>query len=95
LRSALTVKKGKAWPEAHINTIGYLLLRQKKIDDAIAVLELNAADFPRSGNVWDSLAEAWMEKGNNSLAIEYYQKSLTLDPQNNNAVVQLKKLQGK
>lgn len=88
-------EKGKGLAEAHINTIGYLLLRQKKIDDAIAVLELNAADFPQSGNVWDSLAEAWMEKGNNALAIEYYQKSLTLDPRNNNAVVQLKKLQGK
>ncbi len=88
-------EKGKGLAEAHINTIGYLLLRQKKIDDAIAVLELNAADFPQSGNVWDSLAEAWMEKGNNALAIEYYQKSLTLDPQNNNAVEQLKKLQEK
>ncbi|RPD42110.1 serine hydrolase [Chitinophaga barathri] len=87
-------EKGKKFTEAKLNTIGYQLLRQKRVDDAIAVLEQNAADFPQSGNVWDSLAEAWMEKGNNSLAIEYYQKSLTLDPKNDNAVVQLKKLQG-
>ncbi|MBO9151646.1 serine hydrolase [Chitinophaga sp. GCM10012297] len=86
---------GKRLSESHINTIGYLLLRDKKLDDAIAVFEQNTVDFPQSGNVWDSLAEAFMLNGNKPRAIEYYQKSLTLDPKNSNAVAQLKTLQGK
>lgn len=84
---------GKRLSESHINTIGYLLLRDKKMNDAIAVFEENTAGHPQSGNAWDSLAEAFMLNGNKTRAIEYYQKSLSLDPQNSNAVAQLKVLQ--
>ena len=75
-----------------INRIGYYLLRLKKVDDAIDVFNQNTIDFPQSGNTWDSLAEAYMTKGNKELAIKYYEKSLELDPGNTNAVEQLKKL---
>lgn len=82
----------KVLNESTINDIGYTLLRTKKIDDAIAVFEMNTVNFPASGNTWDSLAEAYMNKGNKELAIKYYEKSLAIDPGNNNAVEQLKKL---
>lgn len=80
--------------EAAINRIGYMLLQMKRTDDAIAVLEQNTVDFPQSGNTWDSLAEAYMIKGDKEAAIRYYEKSLTLDPNNTNAVELLKKLRG-
>jgi CubicO group peptidase (beta-lactamase class C family) len=44
--------------ESQMNTIGYRLLTAKKITDAVAVFRQNTTDFPGSGNVWDSLAEA-------------------------------------
>ena len=44
--------------ESQMNTIGYQLLSAKKITDAIAVFRQNSIDYPRSGNVWVSLAEA-------------------------------------
>lgn len=87
-----TKDAGKGLTEADINTIGYKLLELKKVDDAIEVLKQNTVDYPRSANTWDSLAEAYMIKGEKDLAIKYYERSLELNPNNNNAVEQLKKL---
>lgn len=78
--------------ETSMNSTGYQLLQLKKVDDAIEVFLQNTVDFPKSGNTWDSLAESYMIKGNKELAIKYYEKSLQLDPGNENAVEQLKKL---
>jgi tetratricopeptide (TPR) repeat protein len=82
----------QAIAEGSINSIGYQLLRTQKVDDAIDVFLQNTVDHPESGNTWDSLAEAYMTKGDKGLAIKYYEKSLQLDPNNSNAVDQLKKL---
>lgn len=79
--------------EANMNTIGYQLVSAKKLDDALAVFEQNTTDYPASFNTWDSLAEAYMDKGNKELAIKYYKKSLELNPNNTNAITQLKKLE--
>ena len=69
------------------------LVSVKKLDDALAIFEQNTKDYPASFNTWDSLAEAYMGKGNKELAIKYYKKSLELNPNNTNAVTQLKKLE--
>lgn len=82
----------KTIPGYRINTIGYVLLRMKKIDDAIEVFKLNTIDFPDSANFWDSLAEGYLTKGEKESAIKFYEKSLQLNPKNTNAVEQLKKL---
>jgi CubicO group peptidase (beta-lactamase class C family) len=79
-------------PETDMNQLGYYLLRIKKMDDAIQVFNQNCLDFPESWNVWDSLAEAYMDNGDKELAIRYYQKSLDLNPKNKNAEEQIKKL---
>jgi tetratricopeptide (TPR) repeat protein len=78
--------------EQEINSLGYMLLRDDKIDDAIAIFKLNVAEHPKSWNVYDSLGEAYMKKGENELAIENYQKSLELNPNNENGKDMLKKL---
>ncbi|MEO8473841.1 MAG: serine hydrolase [Chryseolinea sp.] len=75
-----------------MNSLGYTLMGNKMLDDAIAVFERNALDHPESANVWDSLAEAYMNQGNKPLAIKYYEKVLQLDSTSTNAVTQLKKL---
>lgn len=83
---------GSVINEDQFNSMGYTLLRMKKIDDAIEIFKQNTFDFPNSANAWDSLAEAYLTKGEKELAIKYYEKSLELNPKNNNAVEQLKKL---
>ncbi len=77
--------------EGSLNAVGYLLL-EKDPPGAIPVFQLNAATFPQSGNVWDSLAEAYMKAGDLKKAQENYEKSLTLDPTNDNAKEMLKKI---
>jgi tetratricopeptide (TPR) repeat protein len=64
----------------------------KKPDEALEVFKQNTEDFQQSWNVWDSYAEALMNKGDKALAIKYYEKSLELNSGNSNAAEQLKKL---
>jgi CubicO group peptidase (beta-lactamase class C family) len=78
--------------ENAMNSIGYSFLNANDIQSAIAVFTQNTEDFPNSWNVWDSLAEAYAKQGNKKLAIEYYEKSLVLNPQKQNGADQLKKL---
>jgi len=78
--------------EAAINRLGYELMGKKKIDQAIEVFKLNVESYPLSANVYDSLGEAYMTKGERELAIKNYEKSLALNPANAGAVDALKKL---
>lgn len=78
--------------EQELNALGYGLIQKKLFGDAIAMLNLNVETYPNSFNVHDSIAEAYMLNGDTELAIEHYQKSLELNPQNTNAVEMLQKL---
>lgn len=69
--------------EQELNRLGYTLVKQNRLDDAIAILKLNAAEYPKSWNVYDSLGEAYMKKGDNQLAIKNYEKALQLNPKSN------------
>jgi hypothetical protein len=82
-----------ATAEADINQLGYVLLNAKKFDQAILVLKLNAEIYPQSFNTWDSLAEAYMDRGDKELAIQNYSKSLQLNPKNYGARDRIAKLQ--
>jgi CubicO group peptidase (beta-lactamase class C family) len=84
----------QAISEQDMNNLGYTLINIKKLDDGAAVLKQNTDDFPQSWNAWDSYAEACMDKGQKDLAIKYYQKSLALNPQNDNGKKMLEQLQG-
>jgi tetratricopeptide (TPR) repeat protein len=79
--------------ENELNNLGYQLLERRRFDQAIPILELNAAEYPSSANVYDSLGEAYMLAGRSELAIRNYRKSLQLDPSNENARAMLEKLQ--
>lgn len=80
--------------ENRINGLGYNLMQQKKISEAIALFKLNVEFNPKSANAYDSLAEGYMTNGEKDLAIANYKKSLELNPQNTNAREKLKKLEG-
>ncbi len=81
--------------EAQLNMLGYILLRNKMIKEGIEIFKLNTEAYPESANVYDSLAEGYIANGNVQLAIQNFQKSLELNPENDNAREMLKKLQGK
>jgi len=70
--------------EGHINNIGYQLLGSGKKKEAIEVFKINVETFPKSGNAYDSLGEAYLADGEKELAIANYSKSVELDPTNEN-----------
>ena len=81
--------------EPEINTLGYQLLRERKLKEAIEVFKLNVELYPKGFNTYDSLGEAYMVSGNNELAVLNYKKSLELNAQNTNATEMLKRLESK
>jgi carboxyl-terminal processing protease len=66
--------------EEEINSLGYRLLRADRIQEALAVFELNVHEFPNSWNAYDSLAEAYIKAGKQELARLHYKKALELNP---------------
>lgn len=79
--------------EAKINQLAYKFLYfWGHVDIAIQIFQLNVENHSRSFNVYDSLAEAYMVKGDTVHAIENYEKSLALNPENSNAVEMLRRL---
>ncbi len=86
--------KGFKIDESSLNTLGYHLLQQKKVDEAIKVFELNVQEYPNASNPYDSLGEAYMTAGKKDLAIKNYEKSVELNPNNKSGVEMLKKLKG-
>src|SRR5882672_9764628 len=45
--------------EPQLNLLGYQLLQHRKYPEAVAIFRLNGEIFPESGNVWNSLGEAY------------------------------------
>ena len=71
--------------EVFINNLGYYLVGQKKMKEAIEVFKLNVAAYPKSGNTYDSLAETYMNTGDKARAVEFYRKAIEVEPNYANA----------
>jgi tetratricopeptide (TPR) repeat protein len=78
--------------EQEINALGYRLLGGGKTDEAIGIFRLNVSEHPKSWNAYDSLGEAYLKRGNAEQAAENYEKSVELNPNNENGKAALKKL---
>jgi CubicO group peptidase (beta-lactamase class C family) len=78
--------------EAELNGWGYQLVAQKKIVPALYIFKLNVALYPKSANVYDSLAELEESTDNTSEALVNYKKSLAIDPQNKHAMERIETL---
>lgn len=76
-------------PEALMNQVGYQLLGQGNMDDAVAAFKLNVERYPGSANVYDSLGEAYEVGGRFELALANYEKAHTVGRQTNDPNVNL------
>lgn len=110
-RAAIAAKKGDAKlagelrqkalalaTEGDLNQEGYRLFSEKKYDEAIALFKKNVTDHPQSWNAYDSLAEAYQNKGDKKDAVENYTKALSFvkDEANRRRIEQtLVRLKGK
>jgi tetratricopeptide (TPR) repeat protein len=82
----------EAFHENLLNSLGYQLLRSDRIDDAIAVFRLNIEEYPDAWNPYDSMGEAYMVAGQLELAVEYYERSIQLNPDNTGGKAALERI---
>jgi CubicO group peptidase (beta-lactamase class C family) len=78
--------------EQELNQLGYALMNDDRIEAAKTIFKLNIEEYPESYNVYDSMGEAYMKAGEKEKAIEFYKKSLELNPNNENGKEMLKKM---
>ncbi len=75
-----------------LNRMGYDYLRTNEIEKAKAIFNINIALYPQKSNVYDSMGDAYKKEKDTLKAIEYYQKSLAINPENRNSLRNMKKL---
>jgi CubicO group peptidase (beta-lactamase class C family) len=90
----LKKSSAKGLDENTLLQVAYQLLFAGKADDALQVFKLQVQDYPKYWNSYDSIGEAYMRAGQKDLAIQNYEKSIKLKPDNQNGIDMLKKLKG-
>ncbi|MHC4663105.1 MAG: serine hydrolase [Planctomycetota bacterium] len=85
-----------AFSDYDLEYLGNRLLSQDEtnLDQALALLEFNAAEYPDSSSAYASLAKAYLKKGDKEMARSKAEKSLVLNPDNAAARRILKRLHG-
>jgi formylglycine-generating enzyme required for sulfatase activity/predicted alpha/beta superfamily hydrolase len=82
--AALSGRLGHAFlpPEALVNRLGYQALGKKDFGRSLEFFRYNAATYPDSANVWDSLGETLEAEGKREEAFESYAKAAALGEKN-------------
>lgn len=68
-----------------LNRLGYGLLRKGRVEDAVALWEFNAQEYPDDWNVHDSLGDGHAAAGRTDKAVASFNRSLALNPGNGHA----------
>ena len=78
--------------EWKLNSLGLQLIFSGKHADGMRVLTFTTRLYPHSSNAFDSLAEAYLFRGDTINAMKNFARALELDPHNSNSAHQLEKL---
>lgn len=70
--------------ENEFNSMGYDLMGNGYLKEALETFKLNVTLFPASWNVYDSYGEALLKHGQKEEAIKMYKRSIELNPGNDN-----------
>lgn len=79
--------------ERDFNRLGYQFLRLQKCENALQVFNSSSLIFPKSWNVFDSYGEALHQCGKKEEALKMYQKSVEINPENDNAKQMILKIE--
>ncbi len=69
------------------------MLQSGHVEEAIEILRLNVWAYPDAFNTYDSLAEAYYVDGQIEWAIANYERSLELNPENENGREMLERIE--
>jgi dienelactone hydrolase len=72
--------KAFVFPESMLNQLGYARLQEGNADEAVELFKLNVEAYPTSANAQDSLADGYLARGQNDLAIAAEERCLALLP---------------
>ncbi|WP_299334790.1 serine hydrolase domain-containing protein [uncultured Psychroserpens sp.] len=65
--------------ESELNILGYGLINENRVDDALKIFKLNVDMYPDSANPYDSYADALILKGDSLKALENYKTCFAMD----------------
>lgn len=80
--------------EGEINGHGYRFVQDGRLDEAIAMFRINVELFPEAWNVYDSLGEALLAKGEVAEATAMYERSVALNPESPSGLAALARIRG-
>jgi len=82
-------------PEVFVNNIGYSLMQHHQLDRAFFYFSMNVQNYPNSFNVYDSMGDLYLAKGEKAKAVESFTKSLSLreNPETRQKLEKLQKVQ--
>lgn len=66
-------------PEEFANGLGYQLLARNEYDVAEYVFRMNITNYPGSSNVYDSMGDCYLAKGEKEKAIASFKKALSME----------------
>ncbi|MEE8142868.1 MAG: serine hydrolase, partial [Planctomycetota bacterium] len=75
-----------------LNTLAYSLAGIGLHDSAIDLLKITIEQYPQEANLYDSVGEMYLKKGEKKTAIEWYRQALKVDPKFENAKQVLKRI---
>ena len=79
--------------QGELNNLSYFLTRQERLDEAIAIAQLNVESYPDAFQVYNGLASVLIAQGDLDGAEKNIRKALELDPENKRLMNRLKKVQ--
>jgi len=80
-------------PLQFINGLGYAFLQRKMMEKAGAFFKLNIDNYPKNGDILDSMGDYYAAIGEKSRAIDYYTRALAItnDPETKRKLEKIKK----
>ena len=85
-------------PEKVVREVANIPLFFNKNDLVQEYYQLNIDNYPKSPTAFENMGQLWLKKGDKKRALEYYEKSLKLNPLNKDVekqIIDLKKETGK
>lgn len=65
-------------PESEMNGIGYAFLQQKDYEKAAMFFQVNIDNYPKNFNVYDSMGDCFLARGDKQNAEQYFKKALSI-----------------
>ena len=85
LRKAASINPTGSASASGLNNVAYQLAGAGMVDEGLTIVRTAIELYPKEANLYDTLGELQLRKGDKAKALESYQKALALNPNFPNA----------